>query len=95
MGSLISLFIGSWNKIYTLLAGAGLVIYSYLISRNAKLNVENKALNKEVKDIKSDTDKIVTIQRKQAELASTPPSSRIDLYKQLRQIAARRPKNKS
>lgn len=95
MGSLISLFIGSWNKIYTLLVGVGVLVYSYLVNRNAKLNVENKALNKEVEDIKSDTDKIVTIQRKQAEIASAPPSSRDDLYKQLRQIAARSPKNKS
>jgi len=95
MGTLISLFIGSWNKIYALISALGIVIYTYLINRNAKLNVENKVLNKEVEDIKSDTDKIVTIQRKQAEIASNPPSSRDDLYKQLRQIAARRPKNKS
>jgi len=94
MGALLSLFIGSFNKIYALLGGVGIVMYTYLIKRNAKLNVDNNLLNKEIGNLKDDADKIVTIQRKAAEIASTPPSSRHDLYNQLRQIAARRTKNK-
>lgn len=92
MAALISLIIGSWDRIYALLSGIGIVVYSFLITRNSKLNAENELLNKEVEDIRSDTDKIVTIQRKQAEIASAPPCSRADLYEQLRQIASRRSK---
>lgn len=90
--SLIYMFIGSWNKIYSLLAAVCIAVYSYLINRNAKLKYENQSLNKEVEDIGDYATKIVTIQKKQAEIAASPPSSRADLYKQLRQIAARRTK---
>jgi len=94
MLSLISLFTGSWNKIYALLVGVGIFVYSYLINRDAKLKINNDLLNKEVEDVKGDADKLITIQRKQAEIAAEPSSSRSDLYSRMRQISTDRIKSK-
>ena len=42
---------GSWSRIYAIVAGVGLLVYSYLIKRNSALKSENDHLNKEIEGI--------------------------------------------
>lgn len=87
MWALVSLFLGSWNKIYGLVAGIGIVVYSFLINRNAKLKCQNQSLSMDIEEIKSDTDKVITIQHKQAEIAADPVPDRVVLYRRMRKLA--------
>lgn len=59
------------------------------MSKNAKLSTRNDSLKKEIEDIKHDADKIITIQKKQVEIANTPMSSRDELYGKLLDISVR------
>jgi hypothetical protein len=86
---MLSFITGSWATISTLIAGVFFIIYTYLISRNAKLGTQNDSLKKEIEDIKYDTDKIITIQKKQVEIASAPIPSRDELYNKLLDISVR------
>lgn len=94
MGTFLTFILGSTGKIYALLSSVGIFVYTYLVNRNAKLHVENKVLAKDLEDIQIEAGNIIDIQRKQAQIASMPPSSRDDLYNELRQIAQRGSKNK-
>lgn len=80
---------GSWSKICGIIITLGIFGYSYLVRRNGALGLQNDILIKEKEDIKGEAEKIVTIQKRQAEIASVPSPSRADLYKQLRILANR------
>lgn len=89
MEKLVSIIFGSYKQIYIAVAGAAIAVYSFLISRNSKLKTENKALNEGIEEIKDEADKIITIQKKQAEIISQPVSSRDDIHKQLLDLSRR------
>lgn len=87
---MLSLLTDSWTKICAIIASFFLIIYTYLVNRNAKLGTQNDLLKKEIEDIKYDTDKIITIQNKQVEIASSPMPSRDELYGKLLDISVRK-----
>ncbi len=89
MNGIFSIILGSYKQIYIAVAGVAIAVYSYLINRNAKLRAENNALNQGIEEIKSDAEKIVTIQKKQNEIASRPASSRDDIHGQLLDLSRR------
>lgn len=86
---MLSFIAGSWTRISAIIASVFLIIYTYLVSKNSKLGTQNDSLKKEIEDIKHDTDKIITIQKKQVEIASAPMPSRDDLYGKLLDISVR------
>lgn len=89
MKKLSSIIFGSFGQIYIAIAGVAIAIYSFLISRNAKLKSENVALNQGIEEIKDEADKIITIQKKQAQIISQPASSRDDIHQQLLDLSRR------
>jgi hypothetical protein len=86
---MLSFITDSWGKISAIIASIFFIIYTYLVKKNAKLDMQNESLKKEIEDIKYDTDKIITIQKKQVEIASAPMPSRDDLYGKLLDISVR------
>lgn len=90
---MISFLMGSMTRIYSVIIGLGLVIYTFMLRKNTKLTVENENLASGLKAFKVDSEKIVIIQKKQAEIASSPRPDRAILYKQLRDLA-NKPANK-
>jgi len=86
---MLSLITDSWSKIAAIITSIFLIIYTYLVKKNAKLDMQNDSLKKEIEDIKYDADKIITIQKQQAEIASSPMPSRADLYGKLLDISVR------
>lgn len=80
---MLSFIMGSWSRIYAFVAGVGVLVYSYLIRRNATLKSENEHLAKEIEEVKDNASKIVKIQHAQNEISSAPAPSRDELYKQL------------
>ena len=80
---------GSLGRIYSVIIGLGLAVYSFLLAQTAKLKYQNKVLIKEVETVTQDAEKIVIIQKKQAEIANSPCPGRALLYKQLRDIATK------
>lgn len=86
---MLSFFMGSWTKICALITSVFFIIYTYLVNKNAKLGTQNDSLKKEIEDIKYDADKIITIQKKQVEIASVSMPARDELYSQLLDISVR------
>jgi hypothetical protein len=84
---------GSWSRIYAIVAGVGLLVYSYLIKRNSALKSENDHLNKEIEGVKDNAITIVKIQHAQNEISSAPAPDRDELYKQLLTPGARNKKH--
>lgn len=89
MNGIFSIILGSYKQIYIAVAGVAFAVYSYLINRNAKLRAENDALGQGIEEIKDEADRIVTIQKKQNEIASRPASSRDDIHQQLLDLSRR------
>lgn len=86
---MLSFITGSWATISSTIAGIFFMIYTYLVNKNAKLNAKNDFLTKQMQDIKNETDRIIEVQKKQVEIASSPIPSRDELYNRLRDISAR------
>lgn len=84
---MISLIMGSWARISAIIASVFFIIYTFLVSRNAKLSSRNDLLEKNIEEIKGDADKIIEIQNKQIEIASAPAPSRDELYSKLLAIS--------
>jgi hypothetical protein len=93
MYSMISTILGSCSQIYFMIAGVVIGVYSFLINRNAKLKSENEALNDGIEEIKYESEKIITIQKKQVEIVSSPPASRDDIHEQLLDLSRRSKRN--
>jgi len=86
---MLSYITASWAAISSTIAGIFFMIYTYLVNKNAKLGAKNDSLTKEVQDIKNETDRIIEVQKKQVEIASSPIPSRDELYNRLRDISTR------
>lgn len=86
---MLSFITSSWRCMGTLISTIGIFIYSYLIKRNATLDMENKILNDEVKSVKEQAKKVIEIQKKQKEISNDMPVSRNDLYDRLRKLSSR------
>lgn len=84
---MLSFLMSSGAAAYAFVIGIGIAVYSFLMQRNGRLKSENKNLTKEIEVVKDDSEKIATIQRKQAEISSSPRPGRSLLYKQLRDIS--------
>jgi hypothetical protein len=93
MNGIFSIIIGSYRQIYIAIAGLAVGVYSFLINRNAKLKSENKALNEGIEEIKYESERIITIQRKQVEISASPASSSDDIHKQLLDLSRRSKRN--
>ncbi len=89
MGVLLSLLTGSLSRLYALVAGLAILVYSFLVNRNSKLKCANENLTRNIDEIRNETDKIVTIQKQQAEIASDPVPDRVELYKRMRKLSER------
>lgn len=89
MEQLISIIYGSSRQIYIAIAGVAIAVYSFLISRNSKLKTENVALSQGIEEIKDGADRIITMQKKQAEIISQPAASRDDIHQQLLDLSRR------
>ena len=89
MGFFMSLLTGSLGKIYALVAGMAILVYSFLVNRNSKLKCENETLTHNIDDIRNEAEKIVTIQKEQAQIAADPVPDRVELYKRLRKLSER------
>jgi hypothetical protein len=83
MNNIFSIILGSYRQIYFVVAGMLIALYSLIIRKNSKLKIENEALNLGIEEIKNESSKIITIQKKQCDIASRPSASRDDIHEQL------------
>ncbi len=86
---MFSFLLSSWKSFSGIIVGLGVLLYSFLINRDAKLKCENNNLKNEIGEIMDETDKIIAIQKSQAEIASVPAPARDVIYEQLRGISNR------
>jgi hypothetical protein len=93
MNGILSIILGSYRSIYFAVAGLVITVYSYIISRNAKLKTENQALNEGIEEIKDESNRIVTIQKKQAEIFASPASNSDDIHERLLDLSRRSKQN--
>lgn len=84
---MLSFIMGTWSRVGALITSVFFIIYTFLVNRNAKLRSQNDLLEKNIEEIKIDTDKIIDIQNKQIEIASSPFPSRDALYGKLLAIS--------
>ena len=84
---MLSFITGSWSAICATIASIFFMVYTFIVKKNAVLDTKNESLEKQVQDIKNGTDKIIAIQKKQNEIATSPNPSRDELYDRLRDIS--------
>jgi low affinity Fe/Cu permease len=86
MPTIIRWFSKGYIKVYTLVTAVIMFFCYYVIGKNSKLKNSNENLNTQIKDLNIESRKIVTIQNKQAKIASRPAESRDDIHKWMRDL---------
>lgn len=76
--------IKSYKKVYWIISAVIMFFCYYLIGKNSKLKNSNENLNTQVKDLSIESNKIVTIQNKQAKIAARPSESRDHIHEWMR-----------
>ena len=79
----------SYKKVYLIISGMVVFLCYYLIGKNFRLKNSNENLNTQIKDLNIESQKIVTIQNKQAKIAARPTESRDDIHKWMRDLYER------
>lgn len=89
MATIIRWISSSYFKVYSLITAVLMFLGYYIIGKNFKLKSSNESLNTQLKDLNIESKKIVTIQNKQAEIASRPVESRDDIHQWMRDLYER------
>lgn len=89
MATIIKLLSKSYLKVYTLISALVMLFCYYVLCKNSKLKNSNETLNTQIKDLNIESRKIVTIQSRQAKIASRPTESRDDIHKWMRDLYER------
>ena len=83
----------SYKKVYLIISGMVVFLCYYLIGKNFRLKNSNESLNTQIKDLNIESEKIITIQNKQAKIAARPAGSRDDIHNWMRDIYERSTKD--
>lgn len=87
MLKIIGYVVEKYNNIFVILSGVFVTLFYLLSRKNEKLSKENTELKIDLETTIKESDKISDIQRKQAEVASSPSPSWDDIHKWLRDLA--------
>ena len=93
MATIFEWIIKSYKKVYLIVTGMVMFLCYYLIGKNSKLKISNEILNTEIKDLNIESQKIVTIQNKQAKIAARPSGTRDDIHNWMRDVYERSTKD--
>jgi hypothetical protein len=81
MATIFEWFFKGYKKVYGIVIGASVFFFYSLIKKSSKLEVSNENLKTNLEELNIEAEKIVTIQRKQMDIASQPSISRDNIHK--------------
>lgn len=84
MSIILSLFTEVFKKVYGIVFGASLLLSYYFVKKNSKLKENNEILTTNLEETNIESEKIITLQSKQIEIASRPPLSRDHIHEWMR-----------
>ena len=93
MATILGWVFKSYKKVYLIISGMVVFLCYYLIGKNFRLKNSNENINTQIKDLNIESQKIVTIQNKQARIAARPSGSRNDIHNWMRDLHERSTKN--
>jgi hypothetical protein len=93
MTTIFNILFDSYKKVYGAIIGGAIFCFYFFIRKNSKLEENNKNLKTNLEELNIESAKIISIQRKQNDIASAPPLSRDDLHKWMRNGGKNTPTN--
>ena len=74
-------------SLFGFLAGFGAILAYFLGRKDAKVKAKTEQLNEQIRSIKDDSKRVVTVQKKQAEIAAQPTPDRDAIHDWLHDIS--------
>ena len=84
MTTIFNMFFESYKKVYGAVVAGIIFCFYFFIKKTTKLEENNKNLKTNLEELNIEAERIVTIQKKQMEIATAPPCSRNELHEWMR-----------